>query len=83
MLVTKFNFAAVFHEAFDQTVKVTTIVNSFRDSGIYPVNFSAICSSKLSPSSVFSENESKIDHHQQNIVKLVSEEKCACNHWRK
>ena len=57
--VNKFNFAAVFREAFDQTVKVTTIVNSFRDSGIYPVNFSAIRSSKLSPSSVYSESESK------------------------
>ena len=57
--MNKFNFAAVFCEAFDQTVKVTTIVNSFRDSGIYPVNFSAIRSSKLSPSSVYSESESK------------------------
>ena len=61
MLVTKKNFAAVFREAFDQTVKVTTIVNLFRDSGIYPVNFSAIRASKLS--SVFSRARLIKSHH--------------------
>ena len=70
--VNKFNFAAVFHEAFDQAVKVTTILNSFHDSGIYPVNFSAIHLSKMSPSSVI----------QRVCIRLVRM-KCAYNYWKK
>ena len=44
----------VFRKAYDNTVKVGTIVNAFHASGIFPVNFAAIHSSKLNPSSVYS-----------------------------
>ena len=51
--VTKEMFARVFREAYDNTVKVGTIVNAFRNAGIFPVNFEAIRPSKFTPSSVY------------------------------
>ena len=66
--VTRQSFAAVFRDAFDQTVKVTTIVNSFRDSGIYPVNFGAIRSSKIMPSSVYSSDKPSAKPDTQDIA---------------
>ena len=52
--VTKREFAEVFHEAWVSCVKVSTIVNGFRESGIYPLNPSAISTAKLKPSLPFS-----------------------------
>ena len=51
--VTKETFSGIFREAYDNTVKVGTIVNAFRNAGIFPVNFAAIRSSKFTPSSVY------------------------------
>jgi len=42
MSVTKETFARTFIEAWDNTVKVPNVVSSFKNAGIYPVNFCAI-----------------------------------------
>lgn len=42
MSVTKETIARTFREAWDNTVKVPNVVSSFKNAGIYPVNFSAI-----------------------------------------
>ena len=52
-VVNKENFASVFRQAWDDCVKVPTIIHSFKHSGIYPVNYSAIRSSKVSPSIIY------------------------------
>ena len=52
-IVTKENFAQIFRKAWDDCVKVPTIVHSFKHSGIYPVNYDAICSSKTSLSAIY------------------------------
>ena len=51
--MTKQKFARVFKEAWQNTVKVSTIENSFRNSGIYPVDFSALRGTKLVPSTMY------------------------------
>ena len=50
---TKQTFARVFKEAWQNTVKVSTIENSFHNSGIYPVDFSALRGTKLVPSTIY------------------------------
>ena len=51
-LVTKYTFAEVFKEAWINTVKLSTIVNSFRCAGIWPVNAN-VCKSKVAPATVY------------------------------
>ena len=51
--VTKQTFAKVFKVAWENTVKVSTIVNSFRCAGIFPVDFSVIRPEKLAPATVY------------------------------
>ena len=51
--VTKQTFARIFKEAWENTVKVSTIVNSFRAAGIYPVDFTAIRREKVIPSTLY------------------------------
>ena len=46
--VTKQMFAGVFKQAWEENVKVSTIVNSFRSAGIYPVDFTALRGANLS-----------------------------------
>lgn len=58
MVVTKEIFASVFREAFDEVARVPTIVNAFHNAGIFPVNFSAIRHSKLSPSNLYCDVQS-------------------------
>ena len=57
--VTKETFAGVFREAFDNSVKVVTIVNAFHNAGIFPVNFTAIRPSKFTPSSIYNPTANK------------------------
>ena len=51
--VTKQTFARIFKEAWENTGKVSTIVNSFRSAGIHPVDFTAIRREKVIPSTLY------------------------------
>ena len=51
--VTKQTFARIFKEAWENTVKVSTIVNLFLVAGIYPVDFTAIHREKVIPSTLY------------------------------
>ena len=51
--VTKQTFAQIFKEAWENTVKVSTIINSFRAAGIYPISFTAILREKVIPSTMY------------------------------
>ena len=52
-VVDKRSFSRVFHAAYQKVVKLSTLVNAFRASGIYPVDRHAIDSKKLAPSNVY------------------------------
>ena len=54
--VIKETFARIFREAYmyDDTVKVGTIVNAFRNSGKFPVNYAALRWREFTPSFVYS-----------------------------
>ena len=56
--VTKYTFAEVFKEAWINTVKLSTIVNSFRCAGIWPVNAN-VCKSKVAPATVYHADHEK------------------------
>lgn len=51
--VDKCSFARVFRSAYTSVVKLSTIVNAFRASGLHPVNRKAISSAKLLPSELY------------------------------
>ena len=52
--VSKYVFSSVFRKAWEASVNVSTIVNSFRSSGLCPLNYDAIDPSKLGPSLPYS-----------------------------
>ena len=52
-VVNRYNFSSVFKDAWIETLKVSTIVNSFKASGICPLNKDAINPGKILPSSSF------------------------------
>ena len=54
--VTKYTFAEVFKEAWVNTVKLSTIVNSFRCAGIWPVNAN-VCKRKLGPATLYEKKD--------------------------
>ena len=54
--VTKYTFAGVFREAWEHTVKLSTIVNYFRTSGIWPVDLKAVRQSKIAPSTIYKDH---------------------------
>ena len=56
--VTKYTFAEVFKEAWINTVKLSTIVNSFRCAGIWPINAN-VCKSKVAPATVYHADHEK------------------------
>ena len=56
--VTKYTFARVFKEAWLNTVKLSTIVNSFRCAGIWPVNPN-VCESKVSPAAIYHDSATR------------------------
>ena len=50
--VTKYTFARVFSQAWTESLKPATLINSFKGSGICPLNRNAISISKVMPSSI-------------------------------
>lgn len=69
MLVDKRNFARIFNEAYQRTIKLATIVNAFKRSGIFPVDRHAISANKLAPSQLYCQKSSqKADEKQQGSV---------------
>ena len=57
--VTNRNFAQVFKVAWTNTVKMSTIVNSFAKAGIYPLNRNAIGSEILGPAKLYESSSSE------------------------
>ena len=57
--VTKYTFAEVFKEAWINTVKLSTIVNSFRCAGIWPVNAN-VYKSKVAPATVYHADDENV-----------------------
>ena len=53
-VISKRSFAGVFHSAYKNVVRLSSIVNAYRATGIHPVNRHAINSKKLEPASVYS-----------------------------
>jgi len=68
--VTKHCFSEIFHETWDSSVKVSTIVNGFRASGICPFNPKAISSVKLAPSEPYMEEPEKLKINSVKPEKL-------------
>ena len=66
--VDKYSFAKVFKTAWEETHKAATIVNSFRGSGICPLNPKAISPEKLIPASVYVRVESDDDPNESNLA---------------
>ena len=68
--LSKYTFASVFKHAWIDSVKMSTFVNAFRESGICPLNPQAISHIKLSPSLAYSSESSvtlpKVDHFKCN-----------------
>ena len=56
--IDKRSFARVFRSAYQKVVKLSSLVNAFKASGIYPVNRQAIDQKKLQPSQVYSSEPS-------------------------
>ena len=50
--IDKYNFAKVFKRAWEETLKPSTIMNSFKGAGICPLNRDIISEDKLLPSTV-------------------------------
>ena len=63
--VTKYTFARVFKEAWLNTVKLSTIVNSFRCAGIWPVN-PDVRESKVSPAALYHDGDNATDDGAKN-----------------
>ena len=65
--VTKYTlkFARVFKEAWLNTVKLSTIVNSFRCAGIWPVN-PDVHESKVSPAALYHDGDNATDDGAKN-----------------
>ena len=57
--VTINTFAQVFKAAWTNTVKTSTIVNSFAKAGIYPVNRNAIGNGTLGPAKLYESSSSE------------------------
>ena len=57
--VTNKTFAQVFKAAWTNTVKMSTIVNSFAKAGIYPVNRNAIGNGTLGPAKLYESSSSE------------------------
>ena len=57
--VNKYTFASVFKEAWVESLKPATLINSFKRSGICPLNRDAISDKKLLPSSIMCAPDAK------------------------
>ena len=65
-VVTKYVFAEVFREAWISAIRMSTIINGFRESGICPLNPQAIPESKLAPSLPYSPTETQPKNSEAN-----------------
>lgn len=52
-MLNKYQFAGVFRKAWEATLKVSTLVNSFKASGLCPLNRAAIKDDLLAPAAVY------------------------------
>ena len=73
-VLSKYEFAGVFRHAWEATVKVSTLVNSFKATGLCPLNRSAIPDDVLGPATVYQspEDEGEVG---DNVGANVDEEK--------
>ena len=74
--VTKHVFARIFRKAWNDTVKVRTIVNGFAATGVYPVDKRKASSDKTAPSTIFASSEEKSapSNASQLALKALEEE---------
>ena len=47
--ITKYTFTRIFRDAWNETMKPSTIINSYKGSGINPVNRDAVKEDKIMP----------------------------------
>lgn len=76
--VTKHEFSQIFREAWIASVRMSTIVNGFREAGICPFNPEIILKNKLLPSLQFSSGDKEAPATENPIVlfeSLIGEEK--------
>ena len=66
--VGKYSFVKVYKLAWEETHKAATIVNSFKGSGVCPLNSKAISPEKLIPASVYVRVESNDDPNESSVV---------------
>ena len=74
--VTKHVFAQIFRKAWNDTVKVRTIVNGFAAAGVYPVDKRKASTDKTAPSTIFASSEEKSapSNASQLALKALEEE---------
>lgn len=66
-VLSKYEFAPVFRTAWENTIKLSTLVNSFRATGICPLNRKAISDKVLSPSQIFREERKTASEEEDDI----------------
>ena len=76
-IVNKNKFASVFKEAWESSIKISTISNSFKAFGICPINRSAISAEKLSPSVLFGDTEPAMSNDVNSPPSAVSLAPCS------
>ena len=72
--VTKQTFAHVFRSVYVKSLNPTTIVNSFRSSGIYPPNRLAFNDKTLGPSQQYIKGKSNTEGTKQHETRPCREE---------
>ena len=75
-LIGKENFAEKLKEAFLLFYKPLTVINSFRSSGVYPVDSSVVPSTQLKPGLTFAEASQDIADEVPTSSKSDSAEEC-------
>ena len=85
--VTKHCFSSIFHSSWNACVKVSTIVNGFRATGICPFNPNIIKSVKYAPSLPYVDstpnNEVKTSSDKLSILERLMDPKSIKSVWRK
>ena len=64
-VLSKYEFAKVFRVAWENTVRVATLVNSFKAAGLCPLNRSAIKDDILAPATVYRNLETELNGEGQ------------------
>ena len=76
--ITKRHFSMVFRSAYHNAIKLSTIINAFKHSGIYPVNRAVIDAYKFAPSKPYktlieSPKQLKTDSSAALVLKALEE----------